>query len=246
MFVRTFVLVALAVAMVAGPAGAAPAPQITDECGDAGSRGEWNDDSMAFEENRPHLDIKSGGVTGVYGADGQFQGFKTSITTCGAVSSSQGTYNIGWGYGGDCYGHVAWTLAGHHNPDGTGVEGHAKLSDVAQAVVTEECYRPATGPTAQVIGTEVETVYRVELPAEAVTFSGDTVTFNVATAALPAAAQKRFVAGTKWAHVGVVTMEQGAALWGGYGDTDGNTGRLYVRTDFALGNNSYTVGEDAS
>ena len=243
MSLRRAALVLVAVALVATPATAAePAPQITDDCGDAGSRGEWNGDSMDFEENRPHLDIRSGRVSGLYDAAGAVTGFTATVSVCGAVSATSGGYSIGWGYGDNCYGHVSWTLAGRPDDDREGVEGHITAASGQQAVFDEDCYRQQTSP----LDDGIDDVYSVVLPPDAVVFSGDTVTFTVAKALLPEAAHRRLATGVEWSRVGVVTMDQGPSMWAGYGDTNGNRGRLFVRTDFALGGASYVVGSDAA
>lgn len=243
MRLRSAGLLLLALVLVGAPVSAAgPAPQVTDDCGDAGTTGEWNGDSMEFEETRPHLDLKSGRVSGLY-ADGAFAGFTAAITVCGDISATEGGYNIGWSYGGDCYGNVSWTLAGRQTPAREGANGHFQVASATQAVVTEECYHE---PETPVLDSGVETVYRTALPAEAVSFAGDTVTFTVAKSALPEAAARRFASGTVWANIGAVSMDQGPSLWAAYADTEGNRGRLNVRADFALGGASYTVGEDAT
>lgn len=243
MSLRRAAIVLIAMALVAAPATAAEAtPQVTDDCGDAGTRGEWNDDSMDFEETRPYLDLKSGGVGGLYDQAGQLTGFTAAVTVCGEASAEEGGYSLGWYYGDSCWGHVSWTLAARHTPDGEGIAGHASAAAGRTAQVTEDCYRESTGP----LDNGVDTIYSVTLPEDAVVFDGDTVTFTVAKSLLPAEAGPRFATGAEWAHVGAVSMDQGPSLWAGYGDSEGNTGRLFVRTDFALGGASYFVGQDAA
>ena len=242
MTLRRFGLVLVALALVAGPATAAePAPQVTDECGDAGSRGEWNGDSLDIEENRGHLDIASGGVTGVYDEAGTLTAFTATISVCGAVSADEGGYNLGWSYGDQCYGDVSWTLAGRHTPDGEGVEGQIAAASGPQVVFGERCYREQETP----LDNGVDEIYSVTLADDAAVFDGNTLTITVATEALPSEALARLAPGTEWAHIGAVSMDQGPSLWAGYGDTEGNRGRLFVRTDFALGGATYVVGEDA-
>ena len=234
----------LAVMALAMPAGAAPAPQVTDECGDADTRGEWNDDSMSFEENKPHLDVKSGSVGGLYAADGTFDGFTAAVTLCGTASAAEGGYLMQWHYGDQCYGTVSWSLPSSQAPGGDGLRGAIHNSDVAEAVVSEDCYRQTQSQNP--LESNVEEKYRVVLPASSVAFVGDTVTFTVPKSLLPEAAAPRLAAGTKWAGIGALAMQQGTGLWAGYGDTNGNSGSLMFRTDFALGGASYTVGEDAT
>jgi hypothetical protein len=242
MSVRRLGLMLVALLLVAAPATAAePAPQVTDECGDAGTWGEWNGDSMEFEESRPHLDIASGRIAGLYDEAGTFNGFTAAATMCGDVSATEGGYNVSWAYGDRCFGSVSWTLSARQRPDETGIYGHLQAASMGRAVVSEDCYRASSSP----LEDSVETIYSVALPAEAVVFDGDTVTFTVAASLLPEAAAPRLAAGTEWANVGVITMDQGPSMWAGYFDTQGNRGNLYVRTDLALGGDSYVVGEDA-
>jgi hypothetical protein len=232
----------VALVLFAAPVGAETAPQVTDDCGDAGSRGEWNGDGLDLEENRPYLDIASARVAGLYGSGGAFEGFTVAVTVCGEVSAADGGYNIGWGYGDRCVSHVSWTLPGRHVPDGEGASGQIQATSTPQAVVTEECYREQETP----LDPSHETVYRVVLPEEAAVFEGDTLTFTVPAALLPAEAAPRLAPGTVWENIGAVSMDQGPSGWAGYLDTEGNRGELTIRTDFALGGASYTVGEDAT
>lgn len=242
MLVRRTALVLVAAMLVAGPAGAAePAPQVTDECGDAGTRGEWNGDSMELEETRPHLDIASAGVAGLYDEAGGIEGFTAAVTVCGEVSATEGGYHVGWGYGERCYGGLSWTLAGRERPDEEGISGSISAAGGPRAVLTEECYREQETP----LDDGVDTIYTVELDPEAVVFEGDTLTFTVAASELPEAATARLAPGTQWAHIGALTMDQGPSMWAAYGDSEGNFGQLSVRTDFALGGADYVVGEDA-
>ena len=242
MSLRRFALVLVALALVAGPATAAePAPQITDECGDAGSRGEWNGDSMDFEENRAHLDLASGQVAGVYDEAGNLTGFKAAISVCGAASATEGGYSLGWAYGDHCYGDVSWTQAARHTPDGEGIEGHIAAASGPQVVFSESCYGEQETP----LDSGVDEIYSVTLPDDAAVFDGSTVTITVPKQGLPEEALARLAPGAAWSNIGAVAMDQGPSLWAGYGDTDGNRGRLFVRTDFALGGGTYVVGEDA-
>lgn len=242
MSLRRLVLLLAALALVAGPASAAePAPQITDECGDAGSHGEWNGDSLELEENRPHLDLASGRVAGAYDEAGALSGFTAEITVCGEASATEGGYSLGWSYGDRCVGSVSWTLTGRSMREGEGAQGHIQMASGPRALFTETCFRDTETPLED--GTEE--IYTVVLPDEAVTFDGDTVTMTVAKDGLPDEALARLAPGTEWAQVGAISMDQGPSLWAFYGDTEGNSGRLAVRTDWALGGASYVVGEDA-
>lgn len=240
MWLRRALVVPLTLLLLAAPVrGAEPAPQVTDQCGDATTHGELNGEAMDVEESRAYLDVKSGRVSSLRGADGTLQGFTAAIGLCGDASATEGGYNIGWHYGDECYGNVSWTLAGHHTPGDTGISGQVRSAAGPSVVVTEECYHEQTLP---VVDSGVETIYRVTLPDDAISFDGDTVTFTVAKSALPAAAARRLAPGTVWSDLAVVSVDQSASLWAYYADTEGNRGRLQVRTDFALGGASYTVG----
>jgi hypothetical protein len=240
MFLRRAVLVLMVLALVPVPAAAETAPQVTDACGDAGTRGEWNGDSMDFEDSRPHLDIATGRVGGLYEGEA-LTGFTAAITVCGEVSAADGGYSIRWGYGDRCHGSLDWTLAGRNQPGDEGLSGAAHLASGSRGLFTEYCFRDQQTP----LDPGTETIYAVELGEDALAFDGDTLTFTVAAAGLPEAALARLVPGTEWTGIGVVTMDQGPSLWAGYIDTEGNRGHLSVRADFALGGASYIVGEDA-
>ena len=92
----------------------------------------------------------------------------------------------------------------------------------------------------------METIYEVTLSEDAYSFDGDTLTFTIPVSLLPAEAARRMAPGTSWTGLYAVAMDQGPSMWAFYGDTEGNNGRLAVRTDFALGGGDYVVGEDAS
>lgn len=242
MSLRRFAVVLVALALVAGPATAAePVPQITDPCGDAGSRGEWNGDSVEFEENHAHLDLASGRVAGLYDAAGALTGFTAAISVCGDASATDGGYSLRWSYGDHCHGNVSWTLAGRHTPDGEGIQGQIAATSEPQAVFAETCDREQESP----LHSGLEEVYSVTLPDDAAVFDGDTVTITVAKDGLPPKALARLTPGAAWSNIGAISMDQGPSLWAFVTDTQGNNGRLLVRTDFAFGGGTYVVGEDA-
>ena len=138
MLLRRAAVALLALAVLANPAGAAPSPQITDECGDAGTRGEWNGDAVDVEDSRPHLDLVEGGVAGTYDSEDAFTGFTATITVCGEVSATEGGYHLGWGYGDNCYGGVSWTIPTQSAPGRQGLSGAASAAAGPRAVVTEQ------------------------------------------------------------------------------------------------------------
>ena len=236
---RRPVLAFVFIALFAFPAGAdVPDPQVTDACGDATSRVEAGEQVVVVEQNNAALDVKSGAITGRYGRDGGMRGFTAAITVCGAVSAEEGGYGIGWDYHDGCFGEVLWTLSARQEGSPTGMHGSAHLSDDRKAVVREVCYGPPDGPLDS--GRDVK--YAVDLPAEAVTFAGDTVSFDVDRSVLPEAGQARLASGAVWESVGAVAMAQDVSAWGTYRNSMGPRGDVYARTDFAWGGEHFVVG----
>lgn len=219
-----------------------PPPQVTDECGDATTHAELNGERATVEESQGHIDVRSGTIAGVYGADGSFDGFAGTIQVCGAVSALEGGYALSWSYGDRCYGDLGWSLSGRHDPHGEpGVQSHGQVTAGARPYVRETCYHQPASP----LESGTETVYDVELPEKAVVFDGDTLTVTVSVGDLPSEAAQRVAPGTEWASIGAIAMDQGPSLWAFYRDTEGNSGDVYVRTDFARSDNGYVVGQDA-
>lgn len=227
------------VVLGAVPASAAPAPQVSDACGDATTRAEWNGEGTDVEENRAYLDLRNGGVGGLYEGSA-LTGFVATVEVCGDVSAAEGGYTMFWGYGDNCTGAVSWTLGARHTPGGTGLQGSVQRTVNAQGVVRETCYHEPESP----LEPSSETVFEVALPEESLVFEGSTLTFTVPRSLLPEAGRKRLAAGTEWTNVGALAMDQAASAWVGYLDTEGNEGEVMVRADFMLGETSYVVGED--
>jgi hypothetical protein len=239
----SLVALCLVTVLIAMPAAASPAPQVTDECGDASTHAEFDGEGATLEESAGHLDIRSGGITGLYGVDSALEGVRASVSVCGAVSAEDGGYLLGWSFDGSCWGYVAWSLARSEISQGElGVTGQGQVGSSPRALVREQCFTESRSPLGN---NEVETVYEVELPANAVIFEGDTVAFTVLVADLPPEAAPRFAPGAVWGGISAVAMDQGPSLWVGFFDEDGQRGEINVRTDLALGSDSYTVGEDA-
>src|SRR5687767_4486564 len=108
---------------------------------------------------------------------------------------------------------------------GVGVGSHGQLSDRETTILREQCSREQKTP----LDPSIEVIYEVTLPADATTFVGNVVTFDVRVADLPAAAARRFVDGSTWSDIRSITMDQEFGTWAGYRTTEGDHGDVWVR-----------------
>jgi hypothetical protein len=240
--VRRYVLVPIAAFALLG-ATLPPQPldpQFDDPCGDASTYIDHDGDRVTVEENQAHIDISSGLVQGVYEDDDDrtLLGVTASIAVCGEVSPTDGRYSIGWDVDDGCYLNATWTARVREGRYGVGPEG-ADVAYEPRFVLEERCYG-SSGPLA----IERDLVYRVELPADAVSFDGDTVTFTILLADLPPEARPRLEDGTSWTGLGALTWDQTIGEWAIHGNPQMGITRVNVRRDTTTGGDAYVVGED--
>lgn len=222
-------VVLAATAALAPPSSAAPAPQVTDPCGDADSQARLGPTTVVAEEADPARDLAAAGLRGVY-EGATLVAVQASITACGPVAATGTGYQVQAAFGDDCYG----TFAYRQVIDDTAATGRQV------AVFEETCFEESTNP---VFGNSERQVSSVELPASAVVLAGDTVSVTLPLASVPAASTARFAPGTAWESTLANAYGAPAAFVTGFGGTSIPGGDSQVRVDFA-GGAGWTVGED--
>ena len=180
-------LIVLLVLVVAAPAAAAD-PLITDPCGDLLVHGHVQGEPVTTPSD-PYsaFDLAAATLTSVEG------GVDASIAVCDdAVTPEHNqSYGVGWALGEQCRASVTLNR---------GLRGDVGSEDIQmdndpRAAFEQMCTEPPKD--GELFGT-MTTVFRVELPETAWSIDGDSVTFTLRAAELPAAAAELLEPGTTW------------------------------------------------
>ena len=227
-------LVMAAIGLLGVLPAAASTADIRDACGDAESYVEVEGTRHTLEGSQGHVDIDGGSLAGIY--DGEtLTGIKATIDVCGAVSAADGAYQVALRFDDACAQRFSWTARVR---DDVGSGDYTNVSPSPHAVVDEYCSKFNSRPTSP----SSQQVFRANLPADAVTFEGSTVTFTVPLEAIPEVGRARYVDDTR-IHVSALAMDQ--TLNGGvFSAGDGPDSAVWTRTDLASASQPYFVGRD--
>jgi hypothetical protein len=223
------VLASVATVALSGPALAAESTvDVSDPCGDNRAYVYYNDfrQDIPPTNRTPRFDLKGVVVAPVTG------GVAVRITTCEAPGAPDGL--------------KGWRSLYVTTPDGCqlaiGAEEPALPLQERRPYINKTCWDgPDKMPTPFAEDTSYE-VFDIDLGADALTVAGDTLTVTVKRAGLTGDAAATFAAGTVWQHLRVLSTEN-TNLWGGGGDSEGNSWGEVVPTghDWASTASPFTV-----
>lgn len=230
-------LVMLAVAVLAGELPAAADTGIIDPCGDAESHAYGLGDEIVVEDGLGHVDIADGGVTPILDDEEEavVLGLEATVEVCGEASADEGAYGISWGIGDGCVQQVGWTLLVRDDVSAATRRPGQDEIDVAtgpRPIFQEYCF--VSTPKNPVRSNEVQTVFRMELPADAVSFDGSRLTFTVANELVPDAGTVPSY-GDVFARPTLLTMDQTVSAYSFGGGSNTGPFGASVRTDLASG-----------
>lgn len=244
MRVRNLVVAAVVAVVGPVPASATPTqPQVVDDCGDASSFVGVGSERLALEENKSHIDVKSGRVSGMYDGSDTLLGITATVELCGTASAADAGYGLGWSFEDGCTAEIGWGLPPSFDNGGEAsahVEGHVPLSDPKAPRFSEMCVDDTlpTAATAKVVDWS--------MPADSVQFDGATVTFEIRREWLPEELASRFTDGTPWSRISARALERNSHLESWIVADTGHRADASIRTDAARGGGRYVVGEDCA
>ena len=231
---RVAVLVMAATVVLGVLPATASTAEIRDVCGDAESYVEVEGNRQTLEDSQGHVDIAGGGIAGIY--DGEtLTGITATLELCGAASATDGAYVLALRFDDACAQRFSWTSRVR---DDLGAGDYSNVSPNPRGVVDEYCSKFNSSPTKP----DSEQNFRAALPADAVVFEGNTVTFTVPLEAIPEQGRARYVEDAR-IHISAVTGDQ-TLQFGMMGGGDGPDYEMFARLDRGYASQPYFVGDD--